>query len=103
MAALRRINHQPHQRVDRNQHAQRLAQINGPVTGGEELREGKNKNREVEQESRIGQIGDYLSRHSGAVGIIICQQPKAGIQTPALFAGLHQSDVESRQPMAKAS
>ena len=66
------------------------------------MREGKNENREVEQENRIGQIGDHLSRHPGAVGIIICEQPKAGIQTAALFAGLRQSDVEGRQPMAKA-
>ena len=102
MPALRRENHQRHHRVKRDQHPQGLAQISDPVAGGEELGEGKDENRKVQQEDRIGQVADHLAREPGAVRVVIGQQPEAGVQPPAVLARLQQREVERRQPVAAA-
>src|ERR1019366_1597428 len=62
------------------------------------LREGEDENREVQQADRISQVADNLTREPGAVGVVIGQQPEAGVQPPAVLAGLQQRDVERRQP-----
>ena len=103
MPALRRENHQRDHHVERDQHPHGLAQVNDPVAGGEELREGEDEDREVQQEGRIGQVADHLAREPGAVGVVIGQQPEAGVQPPAVLARLQQREVEGRQPMAASA
>ena len=56
----------------------------------------------MQQEGRIGQVADHLAREPGAVGVVIGQQPEAGVQAPAVLARLQQREVKSRQPMAAA-
>ena len=102
MPALRRENHQGDHHVKRDQHPYRLAQILHPVARGEELGEGEDEDREVQQKGRIGQVADHLAREPGAVGVVIGQQPEAGVQPPAVLARLQERDVERRQPMAAA-
>ena len=66
------------------------------------MREGKDENRKVQQKDRIGQVADHLAREPGAVGVVIGQQPEAGVQPPAVLARLQQREVERRQPVAAA-
>jgi hypothetical protein len=56
----------------------------------------------VQQEGRVGQVADHLAREPGAVGVVIGQQPEAGVQPPAVLARLNQREVERRQPVAAA-
>ena len=56
----------------------------------------------MQQEDWISQVADHLSREPGAVRVVIGQQPKGGVQPPAVLTRLDQREVESRQPMATA-
>jgi hypothetical protein len=52
----------------------------------------------MKQKERVSQVGDELARDFGPVGVVIAQEAKAGIQAPALLAGLDQRDVKLGQP-----
>ena len=54
----------------------------------------------MKEKGGISQVGNHPFGRSGAVTVVIRQQPKTLIQSPALFAGLDQRHIKRRQPPA---
>src|SRR5690348_13612479 len=100
MSALRRVHDGQHQPINGKEHADGFEQISRQIAGLEKLRKGQDKNREMEKKRRIREISDHLASHPRAVVIIYSQESKSRIESPALFAGAQQGNVEFRKPGA---
>src|SRR5581483_3880371 len=56
----------------------------------------------MKKKNRIQQIIDHLPNESRAIGVIISEQSKTGVEPAALFARFNDSNVKLRQPSTGA-
>src|SRR5207237_10919916 len=102
MPALRRVNQQGYYTVKRYKDPNRLAQIRQPISRRKKFGEREDEDRKVEQERRIGQVGNHLPGEPRAIRVIIGEQSEAGFEASTLFAGLEQGHIKCGQPLMNA-